>query len=124
MSRLAGYGGNVKHGAGPTTATGIKSWTLDYTFEALEGTAFDSSAKRVYTPGLSGWSGSFEGFKNGAPITIGTEVALELEESSSANQEYTGQAIITGFHGATMVDGLVTYGYDFQGTATLTVASA
>ena len=119
--RLAGYGGNVKYGAGPTTVTGIKSWTLDYVFDALEGTGFDSSGHKVFKPGLDSWSGSFEGYKDGAPISlVGTEVALELEESSTANQEWTGQAILTGIHPMSTVDGLVTYSYDFQGTGALT----
>jgi hypothetical protein len=124
MARLAGTGGNVKYGAGPTTSTGIKSWSLDYTVDALEGTGFDSSGKRVYTAGLSGWSGSFEGYKDGAPIAIGSAVALELEESATAGQEWTGTAIITSVGVNVAIDGLVTYAYNFQGTGTLTVATA
>lgn len=121
MSRLSGKSGAI------TVATvavgGMKSWTLDYAFDALEGTGFDSSGHRVYTPGLDGWSGSFEGNKDSAPLTIGTEVALVLKESAAATQQFSGQAIITGLHPATAVDGLVTYSYDFQGTAALTIAS-
>ncbi len=124
MARVAGCGGNVKYGAGPTTATGIKSWTLDYTKDVYEGTGFDSAGAKVYTAGLSGWSGSFEGFKDGAPIAIGTAVALELEESSTAGQEWTGSAIITNVSVNTAIDGLVTYSYQFQGTGVLTVATA
>lgn len=124
MAKLAGYGGNVKYGAGPTTAAGIKSWTLDYVFTALETTGFDTSGHKTFIPGIDEWSGSFEGYKDAAPISIGTEVALELEESSTSNQEWTGQAIITAIHPSTSVDGLVLYSYDFQGTATLTKASA
>jgi hypothetical protein len=124
MARLAGYGGNVKYGAGPTTSTGIKSWTLDYTADAYEGTGFDSSGIRVYSPGLKGWSGSFEGYKDGAPIAIGTAVNLELEESATVGQEWTGSGIITSVGVTTPIDGLVTYSYTFQGTGTLTVATA
>jgi hypothetical protein len=124
MARLAGYGGNVKYGAGPTTATGIKSWSVDYTVDTYEGTGFDSSGKKVYTPGLSGWSGSFEGVKDGAPITIGSAVDLQLEESATAGQEWTGSGIITGVSVNTPTDGLVTYSYSFQGTGALTPATA
>jgi len=124
MARLAGTGGNVKYGAGPTTVAGIKSWTLDYVYNTAEGTGFDSSGHKEFKPTLDEWSGSFEGSKDGAPISIGTEVALELEESATAGQEWTGQAIITAVHSSVTVEGLVTYSYDFQGTGALTVASA
>jgi predicted secreted protein len=121
MARISGKSGNVTVAA--SDVTGIKSWTLDQTFDALEGTAFDSSGHRTYIPGLDGWSGSFEGYKNGAPLTIGTEIALVLEESETATQVFSGQAIITGFNASTGVDGLSTYSYTFQGTGALTIAT-
>jgi len=124
MARLKGSGGNVKYGAGPSTAAGIRSWTLDYTMNVEDVTGFDSSGHKEFLPTIDEWSGSFEGFKDGAPISIGTEVALELEESSTANQEWTGQGIITAVHANVAVDGVVTYSYDFQGTGALTPASA
>lgn len=121
MARLAGYSGEVTVAGG--TVTGIKGWKVDYVFDALESTAFDNTGTRAFVPGLKGWSGSFEGFKDGAPLTIGTEVALVLKESQTATQKYTGQAIINGLHQATTVDGLVTAGYDFQGTGSLVIAT-
>ena len=33
MGRLAGYGGAVKYGAGPTSEAAVREWTLDYVFE-------------------------------------------------------------------------------------------
>lgn len=124
MARLAGYGGNVKYGAGPTTVAAVKNWSLDHVVDTYESTGMDSSGHKAYVPGLDGWSGSFECFKDGAPIARGTEVALELEESSTAGQEWIGQGIITAIHAATSVDGLVGYVYDFQGTGALTDATA
>lgn len=118
MSRLSGKAGQV---TAPSSITGIKSWTLDYVFDTLEGTGFDSSAHRVYTPGLDGWSGSFEGFKDAAPLTIGAEVALSLLESQTSTQKWTGQAIIKAVHPKTDVAGLVSYSYDFQGTGALVI---
>ena len=122
MARLAGYAGGVTV-AGGSAIAGIKSWKVDYTFDALEGTGFDSSGAKVYTPGLKGWSGSFEGYKDGAPLTIGTEIALVLKESATGTQQYSGQAIVNGLHQSSGVDGLVSTGYDFQGTGALTVAT-
>ena len=124
MARLAGYGGNVKYGAGPTTEAAVRNWTLDFVVNTGDTTGFDTSQWMTFLPLLKEWSGSFETLKDGAPISIGTVVAIELEESSTANQEWTGNVIITAIHVNTPVDGLVTYNYDFQGTAALTPASA
>lgn len=120
--RIVGYGGDVT--IGDASVAGIKSWKLDFTYDALEGTGFDSIGVKVYKSGLRGWSGSFEGYKDGVPLTIGTEIALDLEESQTGGQLYTGQAIITGLHPSVSTDGLAVVSYDFQGTAGLVIATA
>ena len=122
MARLKGSGGSVK--IATVAIAGIKSWSLDAVMNVEDVTGFDSSGHKAFIPTIDEWAGSFEGFKDGAPIVKGTEVALELEESSTANQEWTGQAIITGVHPSTPVEGVVMYTYDFQGTGTLTAATA
>ena len=98
---------------------GIKSWTLDYTADTLEATDFDDAGTKAYIVGGSGWSGSFEGFKDTTPLGIGSEVYLVLGESTTAYQNWIGKVIITGCHPATSHDGIVTYSYDFQGTGEL-----
>ena len=103
---------------------GIKSWSLDYVTDAIETTDFGDLGVRSYIAGLSGWSGSFEGYKDGAPVTIGSEYGLELAESATTTQMWLGNAIITGAHPTVSFDGVVSYTYDFQGTGVLTVASA
>lgn len=108
---------------------GIKSWTLDYTVDTLDATDFDDAGIRAYIVGCSGWSGSFEGYKDAAnspPVLplAGSTVQLKLYESQTASQFWTGLAYITGIHVNTSHDGIVTYSYDFQGTAGLTVAAA
>lgn len=122
MARLKGCGGNVKIAA--AAVAGIRTWSLDYVMNVEDTTGFDSSCHKGFTATIDEWAGTFEGFKDGAPLAIGTEVALELEEAATANQEWTGQAIITAVHPSTPVDGVVTYSYDFQGTGALVVASA
>ena len=117
MAKLAGYGGSVS--VATVTVAGIKSWTLDHTFATLETTGFDSSGHKAFIPGIDEWAGSFEGFKDGAPLTIGTEIALILKESAVATQYWTGQAIIMGRHPQASVDGAVIYSYEFQGTSTI-----
>ena len=103
---------------------GIKNWTLDYTTDALESTDFSASGIKAFIAGPSGWSGSFDGFKDGAPLSIGSQVGLELAESTTTTQMWLGNVIITGVHPTTAIDGVVAYAYDFQGTDALRVASA
>jgi len=119
MAQISGKAGEVQVAA--ATVNGIKSWTVDYTLDALDTTDFADSGTRTYIAGISGWSGSFEGFKDAAPTGIGSEIALILSASTDATQDYTGQAILTGSHETVSVDGIVSISYDFQGTSTLTV---
>jgi hypothetical protein len=122
MARLIGTAGQVT--VAGSEVVGIKSWKLDHTFDTLDSTGFDSSGHRYFLPSLDGWSGSFEGFKDGAPLTIGTEIALELKQSATSTQKYTGQAIIHGAHPSVSVDGLNVISYDFTGTGALVIATA
>jgi len=103
---------------------GIKSWTLDYTVDALETTDFADAGVRSYIAGCSQWGGSFEGYKEAAPLSIGTIYGLELRESGTATQQWRGSALITGVHATTSFDGVVSYSYDFQGTMGLVLATA
>lgn len=120
MAKLAGYAGSVYIGS---NIAGIKSWTLDYVMSVAETTGFDSSGHKTFIPTIDEWSGSFEGYKDAAPQTIGTEITLSIRESQTSTQWWAGQAIITAIHPAASVDGLITYSYDFQGTAALTAKS-
>ncbi|KKM73414.1 hypothetical protein LCGC14_1410690 [marine sediment metagenome] len=121
MAKLAGKAGEVDTGS---SVTGIKSWTLDYTVDALETTDFSVAGVKSFIVGGSGWSGSFEGFKDGAPQGLaGASISLSLKESQTASQKWTGTAFITGIHPSTASDGVVSISYDFQGTGALTVAT-
>ena len=125
MAHLAGKAGQVDAATGVAVA-GIKSWTLDYTADVLETTDFADIGVKSYIIGGSGWSGSFEGFKDAAPLgltTGGTAIDLKLWEETGAAKSWSGKAWITGIHTNTSNDGIVTYAYDFQGTAGLTVSS-
>ena len=103
---------------------GIKSWTLDYTSDTLEATDFDDAGIKAYIIGGSGWSGSFEGYKDTTPLGIGSEVYLVLGESTTAYQNWIGKVIITACHPTTDISGIVSYSYDFQGTGELTAPDA
>ncbi len=114
----------LDHIQGAKAIAGIKSWKLDYVFEVQDVTGFDSGGARVFVPTIKSWAGSFDGYKDGAPLTIGSVVGLELQESSTATQQYRGSAIITGHHPSNSVDGVVIYSYDFQGTHALELPMA
>jgi len=121
MARTAGTAGQVD---AASEVTGVKSWTLDYVYDMHDGTAFDDSGVGNFTVGASRWSGTFEGFKDAAPLTIGTSLSIALKETQTATQKWTGTAIVNGVHANTGVDGLVSYSYDFQGTGVLTIPTA
>lgn len=122
MTHIAGKAGEVQVSA--ATVAGIKSWSVDYVADALETTDFGDSGERTYIPGLSGWGGSFDGYKSGKPTGIGAEIALILKEfTAETGAKYTGQAILTGSHPTVDVDGVVGISYDFQGTGHLSVAT-
>jgi len=124
-THLSGKAGHVYATITGTTTTlavlvaGMKSWSLDYVADALETTDFADSGRRTYIVGLSGWSGSFEGYKDGVPLTLVSNALLELRETTTTTQKWTGAAIITGLHESVSVDGVVTMAYDFQGTGIL-----
>ncbi len=122
MAHISGKAGQVDAAA---EVIGIKSWTLDYTADTLETTDFADGGVKPYVIGGTGWSGSFEGYKNQAPLPIaGADVALKLWELEPAGPFWLGQAFIVGIHANTSNDGVITYAYDFQGTGGLTVAAA
>ena len=102
---------------------GINTWSLDYTSDALETTDFASAGVKSYIVGGSGWSGSFAGYKDGIPLSIGAIYGVELAESATTTQMWLGNAIITGVHPSVGADGIASYSYDFQGTGNLTVSS-
>lgn len=99
---------------------GIRAWSMDVVANVLDTSAYSDGQDKVFTVVTKEWSGSFEGFKDGAPLAIGTHIALELMEAETVlpivpTQSWRGQAVITNLRPASSVDGVVTYAYDFQG---------
>ncbi len=122
MARLSGKTGYVLlYGA---TATGIRNWSLDHTFEMLDTTGFDSGGHRNYIAGVDDWKGNFAGFKDGVVLAIGTSGTIGMYESTSTTQVWTGTMLISGRHASVAVDGVVEYSYDFQGAGALTPPTA
>lgn len=120
MARVTGTAGEVTITGG--TVAGIKSWTINYVADTQESTAFDSTGVGSYLGTITHWSGSFEGYKDGAPVAIGgAAVAGVFKETQTATQKWSGNIIITGITPKTDIKSLVTYAYTFQGTGVLTV---
>ena len=117
MAKIHGKGGDVDTGS---SVSGINSWTLSRDAAADETTDFGSLGLKEFIVGLTEWSGTFSGFKDGAPIDPGTIVTLSLEEVADSGTElYTGTAIITNHSPAVEVGGVITYPYTFMGTGEL-----
>ena len=110
------------------TVAGIRAWSIDYTVDMLDTTDFADGASaphgRTFTPGLTTWSGTFEGLKDGAPLALFTQTGIELTESTTTGQNWIGNIVLMGIHASASADGLVTYSYDFQGLGELIEASA
>lgn len=99
---------------------GIREWNLDVSAGVQDSSAFSDGQDKVFTVTMKEWSGSFNGFKDGPPLAIGTVVAIELMEVMTTlpvvpTASWRGSAIITNLRPANSVDGLVMYSYDFQG---------
>ena len=122
MARLVGYAGEVTITAG--AVAGIREWSLDDVANTADTSGFDTDQPKTFLATQTEWSGSFNGFKDGAPLAKGTVVAIELKESATATQKWTGNVLITGRRPAGSVDGMIMYSYDFQGTGALTPPSA
>ena len=130
MTKISGVKGYV---GASTAIAGITQWSLDYTIDMLETTDFSASGVAAYIPGNTRWSGTFSGYKDGAPQALATAtVNLWLMESASLAiastgteaKVWKGDAYISGVHPTTNFDGIVSYAYDFQGTASLTIPTS
>lgn len=124
MAKVAGRSGFVGIGDSASRVLGINQWSIDYTVDMLETTDFSASGVASYIPGVSRWAGTFSGYKDGAPQGLGVTNSVSIFLAESAATNWSGLAFISGIHPATNHDGVVSYAYDFQGTAGLVVASA
>ena len=98
---------------------GMRAWNIDVAANVVDVSSFSDGQWKVWAVSQKEWSGSFDGLKNQAPLAIGAEVFLEFQESAVVTEMWRGQAIITDRHAGSVVDGLVTYSYDFQGVHAL-----
>jgi len=124
---MAKFSGNKGYVGVSTAVAGINQWSMDYTVDMLETTDFSVAGVAAFIPGVYRWSGAFSGYKDGAPQGLGTVSAVDLwlvenataAAASSEAKVWKGSAYLSGLHPTTNFDGIVSYGYDFQGTAGL-----
>lgn len=129
MTKFSGLKGYV---GASTAVAGVNQWSMDYTVDMLETTDFSVSGVAAYIPGVYRWSGTFSGYKDGAPQTLGTVSVVDLwliESASAASASleakvWKGNAYLSGTHPTTNFDGIVSYAYDFQGTAGITIPTS
>lgn len=122
MAHIHGKSGEVNDGS---AVTGARNWSLTYSDDVVETTDFGDSGAKTYIAGLTGWSGTYEVVKDGAPPhAMSATVSFTLKESQTANQNWVGSGIINSIGVTTSVDGVVVYSYGFQGTGALTVPTA
>lgn len=119
---MAKFSGRTGYVGVSTAVAGINQWSMDYTVDMLETTDFSVSGVAAFIPGVYRASGTFSGYKDGAPRGLGTvsTIDLWLVESASAAvasseaKVWKGSAYISGIHPTTNFDGIVSYAYDYQ----------
>jgi predicted secreted protein len=127
MAAIAGKGGSVKIGAGPSTVAGVKNWSIDAQMGTAETTALGMSWKEFIST-VGEWSGTMECIfrihddTNGqtalqTAFLAGTEVAFK--GYVNASNYYSGNVILTGMPVTVEVDGAVGVSFPFQGTGAL-----
>ena len=126
MAAVNGTGGSATfsdYGAGNSDVTSnIKSWSLDYTADALETTDFASGGVREYIGGLKGWSGTFETNLDATDVMPKPGTKTRLALTASASRTFTGLAVLTGLGFAVGAADLNSLTVSFQGSSDLTIA--
>lgn len=122
MAKIAGKTGWVE---AASLVAGINTWSLDDTQEALETTDFSASGDATFIIGVHRWSGTFTGYKDGAPLNLSANsVSIWLAQGSASTTAFHGMGYITGRHAGADVAGVATMGYDFIGTGSITSPTA
>lgn len=103
---------------------GIKGFTLDLKYQIHDVRGFDDAGVPNKVPGGHNWEGTFVGFKDGAPLTIGSQVVLALGESQTVTQQWVGEAVISNVGEEVNIDGAIGINYSFEGIGALEVPTS
>lgn len=114
----------LDHIVAAKNVVGIRAWSMDIVANVQDVSAYSDGQNKVFAVTQKEWSGSFDGFKDGPPLPIGTHIAVELQEEeetlpTASTAAWRGHAIITNLRPSSTIDGIVAYAYDFQGVHAL-----
>jgi len=121
VAHASGLTGNVAVAGMGTLTAGMRAWTLDYTAEALQTTDFADQPWRTYTPGLKGWSGTFDLIWDTGNALIPGAAAGTITLTANTGDTYVGPVLITGQSTSVAVDGVNTQTFTFQGSGALVI---
>ena len=123
MSAFHGKLGKVIWGTGLTHLdTNCHSWTIDYSADAGETTAWTVASPwpRTFIPGLTTWSGSYEMRDDSTgtpePSDIGYMTQINIY---TGHAKYSGSAFITGYSPTISVDAVAAVTVSFQGSGAI-----
>lgn len=125
MATHTGSEGIVKISANTVAET--KSWTLEETAATIPDSAMGDTHETFKT-GLRGWSGSIDCFYDPSDadgqeaLAIGDVVVVNLYPTGdgSGDQEFSGNAIVTGISRQAAHDGMIDAAFSYQGSGVLT----
>jgi hypothetical protein len=130
MANHTGSEGLIVIGASATMAE-VRSWTLTETADTMEDTTMGDSW-RTYQSVLKAWTGSCVAYwdetdtSGQMACTPGSTITIKFypEGNGTGDTYYSGSAVVTSAERTAAFDGMVEATYNFQGTSTLTKATA
>jgi hypothetical protein len=119
MAALSGKAGSVAWTTHTSLADNqnIRSWSLDIETDELETTDFSVAQWKTFIAGLSGASGTFEGFIDDTTALTVTELygaAATITLALDGSRTITASAFCTGASLGATVDGVSTYSANFR----------
>ena len=105
---------------------GINTWSISFDQSTVAVTDFQDEGVTAKISTISEWSGSFSGFKDAAPLTIGgSSIYVSFAEDKASDlKTFNGKVILTNLSDETAFDGAVSYSYTFEGTGLLEFPTA
>jgi len=120
MASVAGKNGSVTY-TGLTAGT--KAWNLTYEGKVVPTTKYSDEGVETFIGTVSNWSATATGFFDTANSAVPLDSA-SLTLTVTEGETYSGTGIMTALNVQSVVDGVTTCDWAFQGTGVLTITSA
>jgi len=128
MASITGKDGYVTHQATgvDTIVAGIREWSIDYTCDMIEVTAFAVAGAddKAFMPSLHASTGSFVGNITDGAETLDVGTAYNLMLAANSDRAYYGSCIIKSKGSAVTVDGEAIMTFTFETNGKLYVLGA